>query len=137
MKTKLKFGGSFGAAVAWGMLVCVVINLLLGMVLASVVSNERLGENNIGYVTPAIILLSTVAGAVTAGKLHNEKIAILTGTTGALHLLMLIATGIILFDDGFHNIWTSLLAIVLGCLIACAICIRGKGNGLKRKRSYG
>lgn len=136
MTAKRKAGHSIGLCVAIGIGVSVILSLILAMITASLIMNERLSEDVIQYTSPGIILIASVAGAVIAGKSANEKVAIAAGICGVTFLLILMGTGILFFNGGFHNIWTGLVSIALGWILSCTICIRGKRRGTKRKRSY-
>lgn len=127
---------TFGSSVGIGLIMSIIISVVLSMLLAVLVMNERVGENAIEYLTPLIVLLASLFGCITAGKQVEQKLAIVIGITGAIYLFLLMGVGILFFDGGFHNLWTSLLAIAVACGISCAICIRGKGSGRKRKRVY-
>ena len=127
---------SFGSGVGIGLVASIILSVILSMLLAVVVINERVGENAINYFTPAIMLIASLTGCVIAGNRVKEKLAIVVGVTGAIYLFVLVGVGILFFDGGFHNLWTSLLAIAVSCSLSCAICIRGKASGRKRKRVY-
>ncbi|MBR4109900.1 MAG: TIGR04086 family membrane protein [Oscillospiraceae bacterium] len=127
---------TFGSGIAIGLILSVVISVMLSMLLAVLVINERVGENTIEYLTPLITLLASFIGCVVAGKQVEEKLAIVIGATGTIYLFLLIGSGILFFDGGFHNLWTSFLTVAVACALSCAICIRGKGGGRKRKRVY-
>lgn len=127
---------TFGSGVGIGLIMSIIISVVLSMILAVLVVNERVGEGVIGFITPLIALLASLIGCITAGKQVEEKLAIVISVTGGIYLLLLVGAGILFFDGGFHNLWTSLLAITLSSAISCAICIRGKGSGRKRKRVY-
>ena len=127
---------NFGTGVGFGIAVSVFLSVLLAMLLTTMVLNERAGECTIEYAVPVIAFVSSLAGSVVAGKMAREKVAILAGVTGAAYILILIGMGILFFDGGFHNLWSSLLSVVAGCVVSCAICIRGGRSGSKRKRVY-
>ena len=127
---------TFGSGVGIGLLLSVLVSVMLSMLLAVLVINEQVGENRIAYLSPLITLLASFVGCVAAGKQVEQKLAIVIGVTGAIYLFLLMGVGILFFDGGFHNLWMSLLAIAVGCALSCAICIRGKGSGRKRKRVY-
>ncbi len=135
-KRKAKNERSFAAGVSIGTLVSLMLSVFLAMIIAALILNERIGERAIEYIAPIIMLLSTLTGCIIAGQLIDEKLAVASGVTGIIYLLILVGVGILFFDGGFHNLWTSILSIAIGCVISCAICIRGKGSRTKRKRPY-
>ncbi len=127
---------SFGAGVGIGVGVSVTISIALAMLLATFILNEQLGENTIDLLVPFIMFISTLIGCTLAGKWSSEKVGFTTGISALTYLLIFVGAGILFFDGGFHHLWTSLAAIGCSCGLSCAICIRGKGKGLKRKRPY-
>lgn len=136
LKRKVKIEHSIGAGVSAGSVVSLVLSVILAMIVAALIVNERIGESAIKYISPIIVLIATMAGCIIGAGLVGEKLAVVSGITGVVYLLILIGTGILFFDGGFHNLWTSILSIIVGCVSSCAICIRGKGSKTKRKRAY-
>ena len=127
---------SSGTGIGIGIGVSLIISVILSMLLAAIISNERVGENMIAVLTPIVSLISTLTGCIVAGKQVGDKLAIVIGATGASYLLILICTGILFFDGGFHNLLTNLFVVLIACAVSCAICIRGKGSNRRRKRAY-
>ncbi len=127
---------SIGMAILSGICVSVVVSVLLSVFLAVLVLNERVSESAIGYCTALITMIGSLSGCLAAGKKCNEKLAILFGSVGVIYLFILVGMGVLFFDGGFHNLGLRLLAAGVGCVISCAICIRGKGTKRKRKRAY-
>lgn len=135
-KRKVKNEKSFGIGISVGAVVSLIFSLILAMIIAAFIVNERIGEGAIKYISPIIALIATMAGCVVATRLVGEKLAIVSGFTGIVYILILIGIGILFFDGGFHNLWTSVLSIAVGCAISCTICIRGNRSKTKRKRAY-
>ena len=135
-KRKVKKERSLSGGIFIGTGVSLIISVVLSMIAAALIVNERVSENGIGYITPIISLIATMAGCIIAARFVGQKLAIISGATGIIYLIILIGIGIMFFDGGFHNMWTSILSIGVGCAVSCAICIRGKGSGKRRKRSY-
>ncbi len=136
-RKKRKEKCSLGIGILIGILISVVISLGLAMLLTNLIINERIEENMIKHLTPVIMLISSLLGCIAGGKLAEEKIAIATGITAALYVLILTATGILFFEGGFRNLWISVLSSIISWICSCAICIRGKGSYKQRKRVYG
>lgn len=125
---------SMATGVAIGVLLSVMISLLLAMGTAGLITNEKLSEGGIHYFTLIITLISGMVGGLVAGKIVGSKYAVVTGLTGLVYLLVLIAVGILIFDGGFNMLWTSAVAIAVGVSISCVLCITGTGGRGKRKR---
>ena len=136
LRTKTRTGNTLGKGVGIGLIVSILIAVVMAMVLAWLVSADRIGENGILFVSPVIVFLAVLVGCVLAGKIQKEKIGVVICVTGVAYLILQICTGILFFENGFHNIGIHTLAVGFACVIACAICIRGKGIAGKRKRSH-
>ena len=134
-KYKTKNKQSFATVLCIGTLTSLLLSVVLSMIVATLVLNERIGEDAIGLLSRIIMMISSALGCIIAIRLNAEKLAIVSGITGIIYLLILIGTGILFFDGGFHNIWTSIISVTVGCVLSCAICIRGKGSVIKRKRT--
>ena len=134
-KYKTKNKQSFATVLCIGTLTSLLLSVVLSMIVATLVLNERIGEDAIGLLSRIIMMISSELGCIIAIRLNAEKLAIVSGITGIIYLLILIGTGILFFDGGFHNIWTSIISVTVGCVLSCAICIRGKGSVIKRKRT--
>lgn len=134
-KRKTKNEQSFFAGIGIGTLVSLLLSVILSMIIATLVLNERVGEVKIELMSRIVMLISSLFGCIIAIRLNGGKLAIVSGTTGIIYLLVLVGVGILFFDGGFHNIWTSILSVIVGCVASCAICIRGKGSRIKRKRA--
>ena len=134
-KYKTKSKQSFATVVSIGTLTSLLLSVVLSMIIATLVLNERIGEDAIGLLSRIVMMISTALGCIIAIRLNAEKLAIVSGITGIIYFLILIGTGILFFDGGFHNIWTSVISVAVGCVVSCAICIRGKGREMKRKRA--
>lgn len=132
-----KDNGSLTSGVIYGFVASMVSTVLLAMVLATIISGERVGINKTQHFVPFIIFVSVIVGCIISIKVTKEKPAVVSGLVGGIYLFTLVALGVLFFDGGFHNLWMSIISVVFGIVLSCAICIRGKGSGRKRKRAYG
>ena len=112
------------------------ITLAFAAILASLIVNERIGINSLQYYTFVITAIAALTGGVIAGKYTNEKPAISCGAAALIYGLILMFVGILFFNGDFHGVWTSLISIIIGCLLACTICLRKKVRGYTRKRHH-
>jgi putative membrane protein (TIGR04086 family) len=119
-----------------GVLASVLSSVVLAMLTAIMVINEKLSEDMIHYASFVITLVSSVVGSLLAGKKIGGKYAMSTFLTGGVYYLVLMGTGILFFDGLTAGVWTILTAIVIGSFCACAICIMGKGRRGRRKMIY-
>lgn len=125
---------SMTSGVAIGVLLSVMSSLLLAVGTAGLITNEKLSEGGIHYFALLITLISGMVGGLVAGKIVGSKYAVVTGLTGLVYLLVLIAVGILFFDGGFNMLWTSTAAIAVGAAASCVLCITGTRGRGKRKR---
>ena len=125
---------SMASGVAIGVLLSVMVSLLLAVGTAGLIINEKLSEGRIHYCALIITLISGTVGGFVAGKVVGSKYAVVTGLTGLVYWLVLIAVGILFFDGGFNMLWTSTAAIAVGVAASCVLCITGTRGRGKRKR---
>ena len=136
MKSIKQGGKAIPAGICIGLAFALIICLALAAALASAIANERIQENNIAYFVLAIIMTSTLFGALIAGKCVRREYLIVAGLTVIAYCSVLIGCGILFFNDGFTNVWTSIGASAVGGIIAWAICIRGnKRQGTVKRKS--
>lgn len=128
-----KAGRSMSGSVGIGALIAVAVSVIMAMALSALIVNERIDEDVMQYFSFAILLVSAFAGCMLAGKRTEGKYAMATGLTALTYCVILMGAGILLFDGGFRNLWTSIIAIMIGCVLSCAICIGGQGKGHRRK----
>lgn len=134
-RRKSKKEQSFASGVCIGILVSLLLSIILSMIAATFVLNERIGESAIDLMSWIIMLISSMSGCFVAIRLIGEKLAVVSAATGLIYFLIAAGMGILFFNGGFHNVWTSILSIAAGSVASCAICIRGKGSRRKRKRA--
>ncbi len=116
-----------------GVITAAIVSLLLSVVITILLINEYIDVYPLRYYTLGITVIGSLSGCMTSGKLTKDGVAIAAGLTGATYLFLLIAIGILAFDTGFDKVWTGLIAVIVGCVISCAFCIRQKGVGKRRK----
>lgn len=129
-----KDGRSIASGVGIGVLISVFISLILAMAVAALIANDNLSENGMGYFALIIALISAAVGGIVSGKKVGGKYALATGLTGLLYCLVLICVGILFFDGEINSLWTSIVAITVGVVASCVICITGSGGKRRRKK---
>ncbi len=120
--------------VATGAFVAILVSVLLAMILAALIINERISETSIQYFAFAILLVASFCGGMVASQQTGGKCALVSGLTAIVYCLFLVASGILCFDGGFQNLWTSAAAITVGSIGSCMIRIRGKAKIPRRKK---
>ena len=86
---------NYGTGIGVGIILSCALSVILSMAVTVLVLNERVGENTIGYIIQIVVLFSSLLGSTVAGKMIRERIAIVTGITGIVYMLILVGTGIL------------------------------------------
>lgn len=103
-------------------------------VLAQLVIAQKLGEGGVNAAIAAMLMTSTFAGVLTAaGIIGKNKAAVGLATSGGWLLSVVVVS--MLMEGKIQNAVLSMGSIVIGSLLACAVCLKksGKSKGLKRR----
>lgn len=133
MKVSLNLNG--GRAVIIALLVSILITAGYISLLAGMFLSGTLPESSVSLTCCLGLLLSSFVGAVISARGGETKIAIRVIIHGLLYMLILFAIGILILDGPISNLWSNGLCILLGCVAACAICIRKRKTGKRRKKA--
>ena len=134
MKQKITKGNhTLSASIGIGLGASVLSAILFASIVALMISSEKISEESMQLFTYITLCVSSLIGALIAGKRTAGKYALSTGSTAISFAFALIATGILFFNGGFHNLLLNTLSILIGGVIACTICITSKPNGRRRK----
>lgn len=133
MKVLLRFNS--GRAVLIALLVSMLVTVGYISLLAGLVVSGTLPETAVGLACGVGLVLCSFAGAVVSARGGETKIAVRVILVGILYMLILLAIGILILDGPISNLWINGLCILLGCIAACAICIRKRKTGKRRKKA--
>lgn len=134
MKQKIAKGNhTLSSSIGMGLGASILCALILALVTAFMITSEKVNEESMQYFTYIILCVSSLVGALIAGKRTGSKYALSTGSTALSFAFALVGTGILFFNGGFHNLLSNTLAILVGGVIACTICITSKPNKRSRK----
>lgn len=117
-----------------GTAVMVVSINLCTAAIAYLVIKGYISERPGWIVSKTALLISCVIGFLLVGKNVNEKIAVYTGLSGIMFVLVLTVLGFLLTPGKFQIGWGSVLCVVISYLIGCAACIRNKRNRRVQKQ---
>lgn len=134
-KPRTKYKKSFAAGIGIGTLASLLLSVILSVIITTLVLNERIAESAIDLTSRIVMMIASLSGCIVAMRLIGEKLAIVSIMIGVIYMLILAGMGALFFGGGFHNTWTSIFSVAVGCVASCAICIRGKGSRTKRKRT--
>lgn len=118
----------FPAGLAMGVGVCAVITVAMAGVTAWIESKEVIADNGVGYCAMLTLLLSSLAGALTAaGKIKRVRLASCMAC-GVCYFLLLLAVTALFFGGQYSGVGITGLLIFGGSLAATLM-------GCRRKRS--
>lgn len=126
------------ADIGWAIVSLVVgasVCIVLLVVTTLLVLSERVGEASAEILIAGILMASSFAANLIAGKMHGEPMVAVPAISTALILLTLV-TGCFL-EGPFQRVWFGMGAIIGGGLSAYMICIKNRKKQHKRKRRYG
>ena len=118
-------------SLAVGASVCIVLLVVTTLLVLS----ERVGEVSAEILIAGILMTSSFAANLIAGRMHGVPMAAVPAISTALILLMLV-TGCFL-EGPFQRVWFSMGAIIGGGISAYMICLKSSKMQHKRKRRYG
>ena len=119
-----------------GVCIALALTFLFSALLALLIVHEHVNINKTGLFTFTITVISSLVSAVIAGKSTQAKPALSCGLSAIIYGLIILGIGILFFDGRLQGIWTSLVAIIIGYLGACTICIsKKKGSHIRKLHS--
>ena len=117
---------SFPAGLAMGVGVCVGVTVAMAALTAWMESNNVIAENGVGYCIMLTLLLSSMAGALTAaGKIKRKRLASCM-ICGICYFFILFAITALFFGGQYSGVGVTGLVILGGS--AAAVFIGGKGK---------
>ena len=132
MKERFRLRG--GRAIIGALTVCFVTGIGFVILISSLLSSEVLPESSMDICVYLALVLSAFFGALPAARGGDTRIAIRIAAVGIVYGLILFAVGILVLDGSVNYLLRNLLCILIGCVVACAICIRkGKSKRGRRK----
>ena len=130
-KMKKQRGRIFSAVVCVGALL--ICNAALIALLAWMILSERVGEESAAKIIPALQLLVVLGGAELAKRIYGSNDILLTAFVMGIYMSILMIVSLLL-DGKFQNIGLHIIAVGIGFLISCALCLCKPGRGKKRKK---
>ena len=132
MDAKRKQSGYSGVMIGVALgLICIVVSAVL---ISFFLSNEKINEETAANMTYPALIISTAVCSTIAGRRAGEKIALRAAMATMIHTLLILAAAILCFNGLGANMLIGLLCILIGYVIACAICIMNGSRRKKRKR---
>lgn len=136
--SKTKNNMSLLSAVLTGGILAMLIAGGISLLLAWIVSKERLPQNTISLAPPLVIGAAVFAAVLIV--LHHlprqQKLPAAIGT-GAVYLLFCFLVKLVLFPGNYDHFLRNLLVILLAALIACIVsCAKKKRTNFRREHRH-
>lgn len=121
------YTGTILSGLVVGAAASVAVMLLGSAICAVLISRELVNQARMNYYVLGILLLSAIAGAMSAAWKTGEKRLLVCMMTGVVYLFLLLSMTAILFDGRYQGVGVTTLVIFAGSLVAALV-------GLKEKR---
>ena len=115
-----------------GLFAVLFFSILCNGIITICVLGEKINEKVIGAFSVGTVFCSTFVGNYIAGRLQRGKYGTICGVIAASVLVLQISTNIIFFDGVFRGFLITLMSVLLGSGMSCAILAKSAGN--KRRR---
>ena len=126
MKIKMPTGRSSGVSVGIliGVLVCVGVTLIATVILAWLITAEKMGESAVGYGAMVALLLSAILGSWAAsakiGRLRTQVCLI----TGGIYYLVLLSITALFFGGQYQGMGVAAILVIAGSGVTALLGIR-------------
>lgn len=126
------------AGIGLGLLLSMMVTVGGAAILAWLVSGERIGEGVIGYGAMAILLLSSLLGALLAANRIKHLRVQMCLISGAAYYLTLLAITALFFGGQYQGMGVAAILVLVGSGAAALAGLRGsKGKQIKfKKKAY-
>lgn len=112
---------SSALSVAVGTVVAVGISLAMTCGITSLILRGNMGMNGVSVALFAVRALSVLVGCLVGTGLYKEKMLIVLGAVAGGYLLLITATGVLIFDGSVKHLLIGVLSVALGGGVACFI----------------
>lgn len=117
-----------------GLLASMSVTAVLSAASAGLILGGRMPEDSVGYCAMVILLLSSIAGAVTAtGKIKRRRFQ-MGLISGGLYFAALLAVTALFFGGIYDGIGVTALMILCGCMLVILLVPGGQNRAGCRKR---
>lgn len=121
---------------AIGGCVSLIITLIGSALLSYLALSEVIGEQGIGYGSMIILLVASIAGALTAERSVQKQRLQISLMSSALYYLILIGITALFFGGEYSGMGVSALIVVAGGLLVAFFPGKESGKIRFRKRQY-
>ncbi len=124
---------SMPMGIGLGVGISITVTVLSAVILAWLVSTERVGEEAVGYGCMFIQVLAASTGAIAAWRAIRHKRLMVTGLTVTGYYLVLLLMAMA-FGAGFTGMGTTAVTVALGGGITQISALFGSGSGVRRHK---
>ncbi len=124
---------SMPAGIGLGIGICGLVTLVGAVILAWLVSTERVGEQNVGWGCMAIQSAAALAGSLSAWTAIRHKRLMVTGLTAAGYYGLLLVMALA-FGGGLTGMGMTAAMVALGGGIWQIPVLFGGGSGARRHK---
>ena len=125
---------SMPAGIGIGLGICMLITLTGCAIIAALINGERMPESSVGYGAMAVLLLSSVVGALTASGLVKRRRLVVCAVLGLCYFAVLLLINGLMFGGAVSGVGVTALLILGGCAAAAFLTARGEGKSTRRRR---
>lgn len=123
MKKRITTGKSFsvpgGLALGNGLSLCITV--LMAILLAKLVSLEKMQWENIGYGIMLLLYISSLAGSALAASLIKHQRLVICLSAGLVYWVTLLSLTALFFGGQYSGMGVSALIILSGCGTVCLL----------------
>ena len=124
---------SMPGGIGLGIGISVVLMLIGAMVVAWLVTTEKMAQTSIGYGVMLIHVLAAAAGCCAAAGAIKHRRLMVCGVTAAGYYLALLVVALI-FGGQFEGMGVTALTVLAGGGIAVILGLAGKRSGVRRHK---
>lgn len=134
-KQSIQFSiGKIPKGLGLGALISLSVTLAGSAVCAWLLTLEKIGEKDIGYVAVMVLLLSSILGAFVAVGLIKEKRVPICLIAGGCYWLTLLAITALFFGGEYSGVGESALVILAGIVSVALLGLKGDKRTKKRRK---
>lgn len=123
---------SMPVSLATGCVLAWVITIVIGAIVAFLVTGERVSEDFINPASVIALFASSFTCAMIAGGMVGQRRMIVCVISGGIYYISLICVNILFFDGSFRGLLGAALTVMGSCVIAGLLQTRQK----KQRISY-
>lgn len=125
---------SMPAGLALGGAVSLGITILGAVIAGKLLDGEVIPQSAIGYAAMAILLLASLAGALTAcGKIKRQRLVVCLASGGIYYALLLSMTALF-FGGQYNGMGVTALMVLAGCGLSILMESRSEGKGRRKRK---